>query len=158
MSNLLKHSQKTYGRDFKSHLFEQYKMYVDSVEKVSDRRQNANNYFITINTVLIALIGTALEGDLIQISSWVKPLIAILGLVICIIFGFLIGSYKQLNTGKFKVLHEIESVLPLNLYAYEWEVLGSGKDCKKYFPFSHLEQVIPWIFSIFYIVMFFVFV
>ena len=49
MSALFDKNEKDYGNDYKEHLFEQYKLYVESVEKTSDRRQHANNYFITIN-------------------------------------------------------------------------------------------------------------
>ena len=43
--------EKEYGQQYKDHLFSQYQHYIESAEKISDRRQNANNYFITINTV-----------------------------------------------------------------------------------------------------------
>ena len=69
---------------------------------------------------------------------------------ICIIFWYLIRSYKQLNIGKFVVIHKIEESLPLALYKYEWEILGEGKDKNKYYPFSHIELWIPWIFGILY--------
>jgi len=65
----------------------------------------------------------------------------------------LIRSYKQLNAGKFEVIHEIEKRLPLALYKYEWEILGEGKDKNKYYPFSHIELWIPWVFGIIYAVL-----
>jgi len=150
---LFQNNEKKYGVLYKEHLFEQYKLYIDSIEKVSDRRQGANNYFVTVNTVLISVIGMALEGSFIQFADWIKPFIAGLGITICIIFWFLIRSYKQLNTGKFKVLHQIEEQLPMDLYRYEWKVLGSGKKLKVYFPFSHIEQYIPWVFGAFYFIL-----
>ena len=39
-------SEKEYGNDYKNHFLEQYKMYLESIEKTSDRRQSANNYFL----------------------------------------------------------------------------------------------------------------
>ncbi|MBU0727455.1 hypothetical protein KKA95_02115 [Patescibacteria group bacterium] len=155
---LLQTNEKQYGSLYKEHLFEQYKFYLESIEKVSDRRQGANNYFITVNTVLISLIGMALEGSFIQFAEWIKPFIAGLGVVICIVFWFLIRSYKQLNTGKFKVLHEIEEQLPIDLYRYEWSVLGKGKKIGTYFPFSHIEQFIPWVFGGFYVTLMVIFI
>jgi hypothetical protein len=61
MSDLLAKTEEEYGDDYNDHLFEQYKMFVESVEKTSDRRQHANDYFITINTALIALIGLSFQ-------------------------------------------------------------------------------------------------
>lgn len=153
MSDLFAKNEKDYGNDYKEHLFEQYKLYVESVEKTSDRRQHANNYFITINTALISLIGLSVQIKFFENLAGIKSVLALLGIIICIVFWFLIRSYKQLNTGKFAVIHEIEKLLPLALYKYEWEVLGEGKDDKKYYPFSHVELLIPWVFGTLYAVL-----
>jgi len=153
MGDLFSKNEKEYGTEYKNHLFEQYKLFIDSVEKTSDRRQQANNYFITINTALISFIGLSFQINLFESLPWLKILFAILGIIICFIFYFLIRSYKQLNTGKFTVIHEIEKHLPLALYKYEWQVLGEGKEKSKYYPFSHVELLIPWIFGILYLVL-----
>ncbi len=150
MSDLFSRKENEYGAAYKEHLFEQYKLYVESVEKTSDRRQHANNYFITINTALISLIGLSFQIKIFENLAWIKSVLALVGIIICVIFWFLIRSYKQLNTGKFDVIHEIEKHLPLALYKYEWEILGEGKDNKKYYPFSHIELLIPWVFGAVY--------
>ncbi len=150
MSDLLSKNEKEYGDDYKEHLFEQYKLYVESIEKTSDRRQHANNYFITINTALISLIGLSFQIKIFENLAGIKLVLAFVGIVVCVVFWYLIRSYKQLNTGKFDVIHKIEEHLPLALYKYEWEVLGKGEDNKKYYPFSHIELIIPWVFGIIY--------
>lgn len=150
MSDLFSKNEKDYGNNYKEHLFEQYKLYVESIEKTSDRRQHANNYFITINTALISLIGLSFQIKFFENLTGIKSVLAFVGIIICVVFWFLIRSYKQLNTGKFAVVHEIEKHLPLALYKYEWEILGEGKDNKKYYPFSHIELIIPWVFGIIY--------
>ena len=153
MSSLFSKNKKAYGKGYSSHLFEQYKLFIDSVEKTSDRRQQANNYFIAINTALISIIGLSFQVKVFDNVTWLKSLIALLGIIICVIFWFLIRSYKQLNTGKFEVINEIEKQLPLALYKYEWEVLGEGRDKNKYYPFSHIELWIPWIFGAIYAIL-----
>src|SRR3989338_5031682 len=148
--DLISKDEKTYGPEYKAHLFEQYKIYIEGIEKTSDRRQHANNYFITINAALISLIGLSLFKEIV----WVKVVLAIVGIIISVIFWFLIRSYKQLNTGKFAVVHEIEKLLPLRLYAYEWkEKLAEGNDKDIYYPFSHIESHVPLIFGIIYVVL-----
>lgn len=140
-----------YGDNYKDHLLEQYKLYVDSAEKVSDRRQAVINFFVTINTALISLLGIAVQIDLIE-----KPVvitISTLGVLNCVIFWFLIRSHKQLNSGKFKVIHEIEKELPYALFDREWEILKEGRCRKTYWPFSHIELWIPCVFGLFYIVL-----
>jgi len=152
-TRLFQKSEKEYGDNYKSHLFEQYKLYIQSAEKISDRRQNANNYFITINTALISFLGLSFQIKLLENLGWIKSLLAILGIIICVIFWFLLRSYKQLNSGKFKVIHEIEKNLPLALYDYEWKILGEGKDKQLYYPFSHIELLIPWVFGFIYLIL-----
>jgi hypothetical protein len=152
-TNLFKNSEKEYGNDYKNHYIEQYKIYLESIEKISDRRQSANKFFLTINTVLISIIGLSFQNDFLKDVFFFKLFITFAGILFCIMFWFLIRSYKQLNTGKFKVLHEIESKLPLAIYEYEWEVLEEGKNKKVYYPFSHIELLIPWLFGIIYFVL-----
>jgi len=151
--SILKVDEKEYGQEYKNHLFSQYQLYVESSEKISDRRQNANNYFITINTVLISFLGILFQVKILENIVWIKFLTSLIGIIICVIFWFLLRSYKQLNTGKFKVIHEIEQKLPLALYDYEWHILKEGKDKKTYYPFSHIEMIIPWVFGIIYLVL-----
>ena len=157
-NSLFKNNEKEYGDDYKSHFLEQYKIYLESIEKTSDRRQSANNYFLTANTVLVSILALSFQTDFLKNIFWFKLFVAIIGILFCIIFWFLIRAYKQLNTGKFNVLHKIEAKLPLSLYDYEWEVLGEGKDKNKYYPFSHIELLIPWVFGIVYCVLVLVFI
>lgn len=142
--------KKTYGNLYQQHYLDQYRMYVASVEKISDRRESANKYFVTVNSALFVV-----AGFVIQYTHSKRGLllagISILGVLICTIFWFLINSYKQLNTAKFTMLHEIESNLPIELYKREWDVLGRGEDKKKYYPFSHIERLIPIVFGVAYL-------
>jgi len=127
-------------------LLEQYKLYVEMMDKVSERRGNANSFFITLHTVVLGIIG--INGFSVEKYWW---LIVILGLILSYVWGYLLQSYKLLNTGKFEVIHEIEKELPMNMYAYEWEILDYGKNRAKYWPISHLERIIPIVFAIVYI-------
>ena len=152
-THLFRTSEKEYGNEYKNHLFSQYQLYIESSERISDRRQNANNYFITINTALISVIGLFCQVKMFDDIPWMKALVSLVGIVICVIFWFLLRAYKQLNSGKFKVIHEIEQRLPLSIYDYEWNILKEGKDSKVYFPFSHIEMIIPWAFGTIYLIL-----
>ncbi|MDR0299544.1 MAG: hypothetical protein LBI13_05610 [Streptococcaceae bacterium] len=133
--------------------FELYKIYLESIEKISDRRDNANKYFLQVQSAILVLAGL-----IIQFGGHEKKLLigglTLFGLIISIIFWFLINSYKQMNSGKFKVLHEMEQELEIDMYQREWLYLGEGKDKKKYFPFSHVERLVPIVFGVAYIVIF----
>jgi hypothetical protein len=62
-------------------------------------------------------------------------------------------SYKDLNSGKFKVFHAIESRLPVSPYGAECEAVGRGEDRKLYFPLTHIEIYIPWVFAALYVLL-----
>lgn len=133
--------------------FEQYKMLVDSAEKVSDKRMSANNYFLTVNTALISLTGLLITSKVLLLNFNAMKLVGVLGLIICVVWFFIVLSYKQLNSGKFAMIHRIEKKLPLHLYADEWVELGEGKDMKKYIPLSHIELTVPVVFFILYLIL-----
>lgn len=150
-TELFQVKKESYNGNYEDHLFEQYKSYVEGMEKVSDKRDKANNLYILINTGILSLIGAILSEKFILFNSDIIIFISIAGIAISYLFWHLINSYKQLNTAKFKVIHKIEERLPLSLYKYEWvECLEEGKNKEVYYPFSHIELIIPWVFSALY--------
>jgi hypothetical protein len=82
--------------------------------------------------------------------SLVVALPSIAGITMGYLWYRIIRSYKGLNSGKFKVVHAIEQRLPLALYDTEWEMLGQGTNRSLYWPFTHIELLVPWIFIIIY--------
>jgi len=149
-NHLLNNTPEKYGEKYQSHYLEQYKLYVNGMELISNRRQKANSYFLTLNTLLLSAMGISFQLANDQAYDWMRIQLALLGILICAIFWFLLRSYKQLNSAKFEIIHEIERNLPLSLYECEWKILGEGKDSGKYYPFSHIELLIPWVFGLIY--------
>jgi hypothetical protein len=137
---------------FQNHIVEQYKVYLESAENISARRQTANSFFVTINTALIALISYIHLGQ----SNTTKYywLVALAGIAISFMWYRLIRSYRDLNSAKFKVIHQIEKKLPLSPFDAEWEAVGRGNDASLYLPFTHIEVGIPWVFIILHFVAF----
>ena len=131
-------------------------MLVDSAEKVSDKRMSANNYFLTINTALVSITVLFISSNFISIKPWFVCIVGGMGLLICIIWFLIVMSYKQLNSGKFRMIHKLEEKLPVKLFADEWKILGEGKDKSKYFPLSHIEVGVPVVFGILYFIMLFI--
>ncbi|WP_204817607.1 RipA family octameric membrane protein [Corallococcus macrosporus] len=135
-----------YGAEYRSHLLDQYKMYIELMDKVSERRQHANTFFLTINTALIGLLGIAWpQGTPNSAIQWHVG-VGLAGLSLCYSWNRLLRSYRGINQGKFDVIHAIEEYLPLRLFAAEWTALGEGKDKKKYLPFTAIEPWVPWVF------------
>ena len=136
-----------YGKDFKNHLLEQYKLYVESADKISSRRDSANHFYLTLNSGLFAISGYL---SLLNKQSFIFVIIPIIGILISIYWLKTISSYKNLNSGKFRVIHELEKSLPANLFSYEWQIIGKGKT-REYVPITIVEKGIPKIFTLMYL-------
>lgn len=142
-----------YGEKYIEHLLDQYRLYVNAAEKISDRRQKTNEFFLGLNTALIGLLGFMITKTSSTESNLILFIASIAGAIICYLWYRIVVSYKGLNSAKYKVIHTIEERLPLALYDTEWEALGRGKDKSKYWPFSHIEQYVPWIFIGLYVIL-----
>jgi len=127
-------------------LIEQYKIYIELADNVSERRLQTSTYFLTVNTavltILAGFLGFAKETK--ASYSWVI-IPAIAGIVLCYAWHRLIKSYRQLNTGKFKIIHLLDTHLPANLFKAEWDVLNHG-DGTVYTQFTKTEIWVPWVF------------
>ncbi|WP_157517731.1 hypothetical protein [Moritella sp. PE36] len=137
---------------YNAHLLEQYKIYLTSAENISNRRQTANSFFVTVNTALISLISYLNLG--VATSSKLYWVISLAGIAISYMWYRLVRSYKDLNSAKFKVIHEIEKSLPISPYDAEWEAVGRGGDPKLYLPFTHIEIYVPWVFVLLHFIVF----
>ena len=70
----------------------------------------------------------------------------------CVAWGFLLKSYRTLNTAKFKVIGLMEERLPSSpFYSAEWKALGEGKNWRKYVPLTPIETVVPVVFGFCYL-------
>lgn len=146
MNVLFRKSAEEYGEKYRDHYLEIYKIYLKMADKISERRQSANSFFLTINTAIVGLVSYLQIGQTEKAGSIFYLVIGVAGMIICYSWYRLILSYKHINSGKFKVLHLIEQNLPLAPYDTEWEMLGRGEDSKKYLPFTHIEIFVPWVF------------
>ncbi len=136
--------ENEYGPEYKAHLLEMYKTYLEMADRISSRRQSANNFFLTINTTVVGFIGYIQLGT--EKTTSYYYLISLAGMILCYIWYRLVKSYKGLNSGKFKIIHKLEKKLPISPYDAEWEMVGRGKEPKIYHPFTNVEMKVPWIF------------
>ncbi len=147
--------ENEYGENYREHVLEIYKLYVDMADKISERRQSASSFFLTLNSAIIALVGYVnLSQEITSIASSFFWLVAVSGMVMSFLWYRLIRSYKDMNTGKFKVIHAIEKQLPLRPYDAEWTALGKGEDPKLYLKFTNIEMYVPWVFFILHLFVF----
>lgn len=139
------------GKDV-DYFLEQYKTYLGMLDKISDRRQLANQFFLALNTALLGFLGY------IQAQQGRSPMLFIVasltGICLSYFWHTLIKSYRDLNAVKFKIILAIEQRLPIALFDTEWEIIEKGEGRASYLPLTYIEIRIPWVFAIFYLVIF----
>jgi hypothetical protein len=140
--NLFNISEKQYGTEYKNHLLQQWVTCVEMSNNVSERRINVNNFFITLNTAIVAFIKFQIEYSSLFLS--------LVGIIVCILWLYNIENYKKLNTVKYDIILEIEKNLPVKPFDYEWDLIGRGKDKRKYKIFAKIEKAISYVFIFLY--------
>lgn len=135
---------------FKDHVLEQYKLCVEMADRISARRSTANTFFLTLNTLVIGALSACAE----KFSRLSVIVVCIAAIVLCYVWKRLINSYRQLNTAKYTVIGEFEKRLPTSPYwSAEWNVLGEGKDPKKYKQLTAVEKWVPIVFMCLYLLL-----
>ena len=140
-----------YGATHTADLLDQYKLYVEMADRISQRRQIANTFFLTVSTALVSFMGVTFpSGTEVRELAW-YIIVGLAGVILALTWYRLIRSYRDLNAVKFGVIQEIEAFLPLMPYKAEWEAVGRGDEPKLYLPFTHIETRVPWIFMVLYV-------
>lgn len=134
------------------HYFEIYTLAVEMADRVSARRLVANSFFASINTGLIALIGT--KG-----SPWY---VAGAGALLCLVWWALLKSYRELNSAKFKVINAMEAQLSVKIFSDEWKHLKKDPSpfrlhprhmrgwIAQYRELGRVERYVPGLFALMY--------
>ena len=121
-----------------------YKLHAGLADRVSERREGANRLYVSlIAGILIFLAALVRFGNE---QNAMEPILigsGILGALLCVAWFIVIRSYRQLNSGKFKALHELEQELAYPFFKREWELLAEGKDTKRYWKLTIVETFLP---------------
>ena len=57
LSQVFSESKAKYGEKYDEHLLQQYLLYVQMADKISERRSLANTFFLTANTAILSAFG-----------------------------------------------------------------------------------------------------
>ncbi len=132
-------------------LLEQYKLYVEMTDRISQRRGTANTFFLTFNTAIVGALGSFYDKLPPDASIAMFTAAGLLAIT----WAVLLRSYRNLNSAKFKVIGLVEERMPARLYYdAEWKALGEGKDWCKHVPLSVVETIVPLVFLCIYIYLF----
>jgi len=139
------------GED-RQELLELYKLHAELADRASQRREGANRLFVALLTGIFVFFGTMVRSGAGGLPIWPILLIgSAFGMALCVAWYILIRSYRQLNTGKFKALHELEQRLTYPFFTREWELLKQGKDFHRYWQLTVVENFLPVIFLVLFV-------
>ena len=127
--------KEEYGDGYETTILEQWKTCVEQANSNTEKRNNSNGLFITINVALFAVITFTWDYKSILLSA--------VGIIVCVLWLNMLRTYKQLSSVKYHIINDIEKMLPLAPFAHEWEQL---KREHNYLGLTKIETVIPWIF------------
>ena len=143
-----------YGPQHREHLLEQYKLYVEMADRVSHRRALANSFFLTLQTGLLGLTtGLTAFSDGHSESEIAGLVASIFGAMFSYVWWRTLKSYRQLNSAKFIVIHDLKARLPVAPYDLEWDKAGRGLKPGVYLQLTVVEGRIPILFSLGYLAM-----
>src|SRR5205085_2300456 len=123
--------------------FDEFKLYYESTERVTDRRLSANtwNYSICI-AIIVAIAGivkwSADTIALLYVSLVAVLLLSVMAILFCSLWLRQIDDFKYLNNAKFKVLNEMAPLIEFSIdhpnqitsfcpLEKEWKTLGEVK-------------------------------
>ena len=133
-----------YGDNYQAHLMDQYKLYVEMADRISQRRDQSNRFYAGLVSAIIALL--VVMGRLgVSGDSWSLALLTagLLGASLSVIWFINLGSYRVLNSAKFRVINEMEALLPYAGYMAEWAYLRPTEGPARYFQLSRIERYVP---------------
>ena len=139
-------NDKYYG-----HLLDQYKIYLEMVDRLSARRVLVNNSFITLLGAG-AIAYSAAPTHFAKFATVFQFGVSLACVLIAVLWRETILYYRDLSKTKFKVVHEIEELLPAQPYRTEYLYFIKERDKKRNAlsrGLAQMESYLPVIAAIF---------
>ncbi len=138
-----------YGEKYPDHLLEQYKLYVEMADRISQRREHTNRFYVTLLAALAALLVVLVRFTLLGDDGYTTLLNVVIlcsgvfGAFLSWVWCLNIQSYRALNSAKFVIIHKLEKQLPFNMYKEEWNLIEKPGHSPKYIQLTAIEQYVP---------------
>jgi hypothetical protein len=139
--------------DEKQELLEIYKLHAELADSVSKQRGTANRFYMLVLSGLAVLFSAFLQRKNGVPLGWLMVGFGLFGMLLAGAWYIVIRSFRQLNSGKFKALHELEEKLAYPFFKREWDFLAEGRARKTYWRLTIVETFVPSIFFICFIVL-----
>lgn len=129
-------------------LLEIYRLHAELADSVSRQRGTANRFYMLVLSGLVVLFSALIQRQNGIPLGILMVGFGLFGMLLAAAWYVVIRSYRQLNTGKFKALHELEAKLAYPFFKREWELLEEGQEQKTYWRLTIVETFVPLIFFI----------
>ena len=123
---------------------ENYKIFVESAEKISEKRANLNNIYLTFSLALFSFISVS---KLNQVYFYI---LNILGILMSIIWFITIDNYSKRNKVKYEIINEYENKNKLKWFSEEEKRISVLTNL------TFLEKLLPIAFIIIHIIIIFI--
>lgn len=131
----------------RTELLEIYKLHAELADRVTQRREGANRLYVSLLAAIVTFLAVSIRFGVGNLPVGVMLGSAgVFGALLSLSWFFVLRSYRQLNFGKFRALHELETKLAYPFFTTEWKLLAEGGERKRYWKLTVVETGLPWIF------------
>ena len=139
-------------------LIEIYKLQVQLVNNISNRRTTTNRFYLLVMSALTVIFSALLRNldklpkELVDIVSveWIIVSLGVLGITLSWIWCLSINAYLRVNSRKYKALNKLEDALEYQFFKSESEFLGNIEKGTTYWQRSLIELTTPGLFFLFF--------
>ena len=136
----------------RNELLEIYKLHAELADRVSQRREGANRLYVSLLVGLVVVLAALLRFGIGGApEELIIAAIGIFGALLSTSWFVVIRSYRQLNSAKFPVLHELEEKLAFPFFTREWDPESTGGKSNRYWRLTVVEQTLPIIFVLLFL-------
>ena len=137
--------------------FDEYRFLAMSTQFLTERRQMAIRTYLTVNTLIFAVLGVLLKEAVFR--EWLLLVVSIslsaVGVLACWVWYRTLVHYRELIAWRYQELMKMEQEPALSAahktYTREWNEFYSPGSARPKVSFSDLEAMLPQLFIAFYI-------
>ena len=154
--HLFKKEILEYKGNYENDLLEQYKIYVELMDRINERIQRSYYAFLTVNSAIVGGIGYfQIHNAYDSVFAYIPlAIISYLALMFCLAWSISIKTLRRLYEKRFKIIDLIEERLPLSLFNAELMLLEDENDSKSKAVYARMETITLSLFLFLYIISF----
>jgi len=135
------------GGASQDYLLDTYRWYIESAERIGNRRASVNSFLLAVNAALAAYF--SIVGPSTTENPVPNIVIPITGILLCLGWYLALVNFRQLAAAKSHVIRRLEESLPATVFAEERKMVEqSGQSLG---PLTSIGNAMPALFGLLYI-------